>query len=179
MTKGEAMYHRQFFRNWGPDRMFQKGDFKYLILDLLKSKPRHGYEIIRELEKKFHGFYSPSPGMVYPTLQYLEEMGYVTGREQDGKKVYTITEAGLKFLEEQAGTVDDIKDYMKSHWWSWTSELGEQFRDVMLEYGEMGRLLGRRVRGMNKEKLKAIGDVLKKAYSDIERIIREEPPSHV
>jgi DNA-binding PadR family transcriptional regulator len=102
-----------------------------------------------------------------------------TGREQDGKKVYTITEAGLKFLEEQAGTVDDIKDYMKSHWWSWTSELGEQFRDVMLEYGEMGRLLGRRVRGMNKEKLKAIGDVLKKAYSDIERIIREEPPSHV
>jgi DNA-binding PadR family transcriptional regulator len=171
------MYHRQHFRSWGRDRMFQKGDFKYLILDLLKDKPRHGYEIIRELEEKFHGFYSPSPGMVYPTLQYLEETGYVTSREQDGKKIYTITDEGLKFLEEQSNTVDDIKDHMKSHWWGWTSELGEQFRDVMVEYGEMGRLLGRRVRGMNKDKLRAIGEVLKKAYSEIEKIIAEEPAS--
>jgi DNA-binding PadR family transcriptional regulator len=171
------MYHRQHFGSWGRDRMFQKGDFKYLILDLLMDKPRHGYEIIRELEEKFHGFYSPSPGMVYPTLQYLEETGYVTSREQDGKKIYTITDEGLKFLEEQSNTVDGIKDHMKSHWWGWTSELGEQFRDVMVEYGEMGRLLGRRVRGMNKDKLRAIGEVLKKAYSEIEKIIAEEPPS--
>lgn len=171
------MFQRHHFRNWGPERMFHKGDFKYLILDLLKDKPRHGYEIIRELEGKFHGFYSPSPGTVYPTLQYLEDMGYVTSREQDGKRIYTITEEGLKFLADQSRTVDDIKDQMKSHWRGWTSELGEQFREVMLEYGEMGRLLGQRVRRMSGEKLRRIGEVLKKASSDIEKIITEEPPA--
>jgi DNA-binding PadR family transcriptional regulator len=172
------VYYRHHFNQWGPGRMFHKGDFKYLILDLLKEKPRHGYEIIRELEEKFHGFYAPSPGTVYPTLQYLEELGYVTSREQDGKKVYTITDAGLKFLEEQSDTVDDIRDQMRSHWRGWTAELGEQFRDVMREYAEMGRLLGLRVRRMNKDKLRRIGEVLKKAYSEIERIIAEEPSSH-
>ena len=60
------MMHGFQFRNWGQDRWFQRGDFKYLILDLLKDKPRYGYEIIRELEGKFHGFYSPSPGTVIP-----------------------------------------------------------------------------------------------------------------
>ncbi len=169
------MYPWHHFGSWGQGRMFQKGDFKYLILDLLKEKPRHGYEIIRELEGKFHGFYSPSPGTVYPTLQYLEDMGYVTSREQDGKKIYTVSEAGLKFLEEQSDTVDDIRDQMRSHWRGWTAELGEQFREVMLEYGEMGRLLGRRVRRMNTDKLRRIGEVLKTAYSEIERIISEEP----
>ena len=64
---------------------------------LLKDKPRHGYEIIREMEEKFGGFYTPSPGAVYPTLQWLEDMGYVTVLAQDGKKTYTITEEGLKF----------------------------------------------------------------------------------
>jgi DNA-binding PadR family transcriptional regulator len=104
-------------------------------------------------------------------------MGYVTSKEQDGKRVYTITGEGLKFLDDQTKTVDDIKEQMKSHWRGWASDLGEQFRDVMLEYGEMGRLLGQRVRRMNREKLSRIGEVLKKAYSEIEKIISEEPTS--
>jgi DNA-binding PadR family transcriptional regulator len=169
------MFQGRQFRHWGSERMFHKGDFKYLILDLLRDKPRHGYEIIRELEGKFHGFYSPSPGTVYPTLQYLEDMGYVTSREQDGKRIYTITDEGLKFLSEQASTVDDIKDHIKSHWRDWGSEFGSQFRDVMLEYGEIGRVLGQRVRRMSSEKLPRIGTVLKDALKEIEKIISEEP----
>ena len=92
------MFHGFGFR---AQRFFQKGGFKYLILDLLKEKPHYGYEIMRALEEKSHGFYMPSPGVVYPTLQMLEEMSYVTSAEQDGKKVYTITEAGLNYLDEQ------------------------------------------------------------------------------
>jgi DNA-binding PadR family transcriptional regulator len=168
---------RHGYAHWGPERMFHKGDFKYLILDLLKDKPRHGYDIIRELEGKSHGFYSPSPGTVYPTLQYLEDMGYVSSREQDGKRVYTITEEGLKFLAEEAGTVHDIKDHMHRHWHEWGSELGAQFREVMREYGEIGRLLGQRARRMSSEKLPRIGAVLKNALTEIERIISEEQSS--
>ncbi len=66
------MFGRHFFEfgEFGRrTRMFEKGDFKYILLDLLKEKPSHGYEIIRALEDRFHGFYVPSAGSVYPTLQ--------------------------------------------------------------------------------------------------------------
>jgi DNA-binding PadR family transcriptional regulator len=78
----------------------RRGDMKFLLLEVLKEGPRHGYEIISELEQRFRG-YRPSPGSVYPTLQMLEEGGFVTGQEIEGKKVYTITDAGLKLLEER------------------------------------------------------------------------------
>ena len=68
----------------GPRRMrkqmFESGEVKYVILRLLKEKPRHGYEIIKELEERSGGRYAPSPGIVYPTLTMLEEMGYEIGR---------------------------------------------------------------------------------------------------
>jgi len=158
--------------------MFHRGEFKYLILDLLKDKPCYGYEVIRELEEQFQGFYSPSPGVVYPTLQYLEDIGYLTSREQDGKKVYTITNEGLKFLEDQSQTIQDIKSHMRHRWGPWSSELHDQFRDIMHEIRDMGRLIGRRARGLNGEKMHRIGGVLRKAYEEIENILREEAPSH-
>ena len=173
------MFDGHHFRHWRQERMFHRGDFKYLILDLLKDKPHYGYEIIRELEERFHGFYSPSPGVVYPTLQYLEDMGYVTSTEQDGKKVYTITNEGLKFLEDQSQTVNDIRSHMRHGWGSWSSELRDQFREVMHEIRDLGRLIGRRSRGMNSEKMRRIGNILKKTYEEIEKILREEPQTHV
>src|SRR5215210_5937686 len=92
----------------GRGRVFGKGDLKYVILDLLKERPAHGYELIRALEERFRGFYSPSPGSVYPTLQLLEDLGHVTVVQRDGKKVYTITEQGREFLEEHRGSVEEI-----------------------------------------------------------------------
>jgi DNA-binding PadR family transcriptional regulator len=171
------MFDKHFFRHWGQERMFQRGEFKYLILDLLRDKPRYGYELIRELEEQFNGLYSPSPGIVYPTLQYLEDMGYVTSKEQDGKKVYTITDEGLKFLEDQSQTVNDIKSHMSHNWGQWSSELRDQFRDVMHDIHDMGRLIGRRARGMDGEKMHRIGGVLKKTYEEIEKIVKEESQS--
>jgi DNA-binding PadR family transcriptional regulator len=184
------MFDRQHFGPWGRERWFQRGDFKYMILSLLKDKPRHGYEIIRELEEKSFGFYSPSPGTVYPTLQYLEDMGYVTSTEQDGKKVYTITEEGLKFLSEKAERSEDQHfrawpgfghghEHAKDGWEFWSAELRDQFREVMGEMRDLGRLIGRRVRGLNGEKLRRIREVLKKAYAEIDKIISEEPPAAV
>jgi len=83
---------------------FESGDMKYVILKLLKDKPRHGYEVMKELEERLHGCYSPSPGTVYPTLQWLEDEGLVRAKEVDGKKVYEVTDAGSRFLEPEPST---------------------------------------------------------------------------
>ena len=94
----------------GRGRMFGHGDLKFVVLNLLAEKPRHGYEIIRELEDRFGGAYSPSPGTVYPTLSLLEDLGYARATPEEGssKKVFEITDEGRKYLEENRGTVDDI-----------------------------------------------------------------------
>src|SRR4030042_1692422 len=85
---------------------FHRGNLKYVILDLIKDKPRHGYEIIRLLEERSHGFYTPSPGAVYPTLQFLEETGYVEAAQHDGKRIYSITDEGRRFLTERRQFAD-------------------------------------------------------------------------
>jgi DNA-binding PadR family transcriptional regulator len=100
---------------WGPGRggrrrsqMFESGEVKFIILRLLKEKPRHGYEIIKALEEKMSGCYTPSAGTVYPTLQLLEDQGYIRAVDTDGKKVYEVTPEGEKFLEENRDVLEDI-----------------------------------------------------------------------
>jgi DNA-binding PadR family transcriptional regulator len=81
--------------------MFGRGDLKYALLDLLQERPKHGYEMIKELESRAGGFYTPSAGAVYPTLQLLEDRGWVTAETTEGKKVYAITDAGRQALKER------------------------------------------------------------------------------
>lgn len=87
-------------------RFFDHGDLKLVILRLIADKPRHGYELIKEIEEQAGGAYSPSPGVVYPTLTWLEEMGFVTAADAaGGRKLYTVTpdgEAHLRANEAQA-----------------------------------------------------------------------------
>jgi DNA-binding PadR family transcriptional regulator len=83
---------------------------KYVILKLLQDKPRHGYEVMKELEDRMQGCYSPSPGTVYPTLQWLEDEGLVSAKDVAGKKVYEITDTGRQFLDEHRDLVDEIFD---------------------------------------------------------------------
>jgi len=93
--------------------MFESGEVKFVILRLLKEKPRHGYEIIKALEERLAGTYTPSPGTVYPTLQLLEDQGYVRVVEEGGKKVYHITPEGEAFLEENKDAIEDIFDRVR------------------------------------------------------------------
>jgi DNA-binding PadR family transcriptional regulator len=80
---------------------FEQGDLKLVILRLLDEKPRHGYDIIKELEERSGGRYTPSAGAIYPTLTMLEDLGLrVTTPEEGGKKVYQITDAGRAYLAE-------------------------------------------------------------------------------
>jgi DNA-binding PadR family transcriptional regulator len=86
----------------GRERMFEQGGLKLVVLHLLQERPRHGYEIIKAIEELAGGEYSPSPGVIYPTLTLLEELGQaVVGEQVGGKKQYAITAAGAEVLEAE------------------------------------------------------------------------------
>lgn len=87
-------------RGGGRDRFFKKGNLQFVILKMLEEESRHGYQIIKDLEERFKGFYSPSPGSVYPILQMLEDREFVSISKEGNKKIYTITDEGKQFLEE-------------------------------------------------------------------------------
>ncbi len=89
-------------------RMLATGDLRLIALALIAEQPRHGYEIIKVLEEKTAGWYSPSPGIVYPTLTFLEEAGYVTAETEGAKKLYTITDEGRAHLDQNRDFVDAV-----------------------------------------------------------------------
>jgi DNA-binding PadR family transcriptional regulator len=91
------------------ERPFEQGDLRWLVLDLIATQPRHGYEIIKEIEDMFSGQYVPSPGIIYPTLTYLEETGMVASDAQAGKKLYTLTEEGRAYLEANSEAVQAVR----------------------------------------------------------------------
>ena len=170
MFRDRIFHEERFFR--GPRRgtPFNKGDLKYVILDLVRDKPRHGYDIIRELEERSYGFYKPSPGVVYPTLQMLEEMGYARSTEQGGKRVYSITEEGLKFLEHQGNVADYVRRQIRHKWG--LKNIGRTVR-VMAEYHALEDLLGSGFHKLDADKAEQIHQILSQAYQEIESVLQE------
>jgi DNA-binding PadR family transcriptional regulator len=108
-------------------RMLASGDLRLIALALIAEQPRHGYEIIKVLEDKTAGWYSPSPGIVYPTLTFLEEAGYVTAQSEGAKKLYTITAEGRAYLDENRGFVDAVLERL--------TEWGEKVSRMRLRFG--------------------------------------------
>ena len=170
MFDGRLFSGERFFQ--GPRRRssFQKGDLKYVILNLIKDKPRHGYDIIRELEDQSYGFYKPSPGVVYPTLQMLEEMGYTSSVEKEGKKIYSITDEGLAFLDKKKDVANGVKNQIK-HKWSFKN-IG-RMASVMRDYHDLENLIGRGFRGLDEDKAERIRQVISSAYQEIEAILED------
>ena len=157
-------------RGGGPrgGRVFDQGDLKYVILQLLAEKPRHGYEIIKAIEERFGGAYAPSPGTVYPTLTMLEDMGYARViPEEGGKKVYEITDEGKKYLEENRSAVDDIfsriSDFAQNLF-------GEPMMAVHRAMKDIGRAVYVNDRKRTPEQLKQISDILERAAAEISAI---------
>ena len=165
MFDAEQKHHSpHFFAKPRHRRPFQRGDFKYIILQYLKDKPSYGYEIMRALQERFHSFYTPSPGTVYPTLQMLEEMGHVTASEQEGKKVYTITEDGRRFLEEEKEFEERNRGKIKN-WWN--PENIDDISKTMDEFHRLAHLLKDNVRTADIKKLNRIREALSRAYKEI------------
>jgi len=175
-----------FGRRWGGwrrgpggpgERFFGRGDLKYVILELLKDQPRHGYDIIRALEDRMRGFYRPSPGSVYPTLQMLEDLGYVTSTQQDGKRIYAITDEGRRYLAEQQPTIDDIRERVTA---GWEAASRPEVAELMRELRELaGALFSHATRGalQDPERLKQLTSIVQHARAEVESLARQQQPA--
>jgi DNA-binding PadR family transcriptional regulator len=102
-----------------------RGAVRYLVLDAVSETPGHGYEIMAKIESKSQGAYRPSPGVIYPTLQLLEELGHVRVTAKDDKKVYAITASGTRELEEHREDVAAFYDQAEGGWEDRADELFE------------------------------------------------------
>ena len=153
-------------------RLFEQGDLKYVILRLLEEKPRHGYEIIKELESRFGGSYAPSPGTVYPTLTMLEDLGYArVVPEEGGKKIYEITDDGRKYLAEHSTTVNDIFERIARFVGGFTDQ-------PMMELNQSFQKLARATYKTatshinDAEKIQKIREIIQRAADEIEATVK-------
>jgi DNA-binding PadR family transcriptional regulator len=150
------------------ERIFDQGDLRVVILKLIGDAPSHGYEIIKAIEEKVGGAYSPSPGVIYPTLTLLEELGYVTVENAEGgKKLYRITEAGEAELADKKAMVDAIFGRM--------SELHERYEGpsprIFRAMQNLGNAIGTRMRSwpVGPEQLDALVAAIDEAARKVEK----------
>jgi len=105
--------YRGGHRGGGGGRIFDHGDLRWVVLALIAERPRHGYELIKEIEDRVGGAYSPSPGVIYPTLTLLEETGLIAAQESEGgRKLYAILLEGEKELQAHRPAVDGLFERM-------------------------------------------------------------------
>src|SRR5271156_858064 len=147
----------------GPPPRAERGHVRYLVLDAIADQPRHGYEIIQAIEERSGGTYRPSPGVVYPTLQLLEELGHARLEEKEGRKVYAITPEGRRDLEEHRDEVADF--YARSDsddWADHAEEVGDLMKRVarlfkafrrMARHGRLNQMTLKKLRGVLDEAL--------------------------
>ena len=139
-----------------------------MLFRSLKDKPRHGYEVMKELEERMHGCYSPSPGTVYPTLQWLEDEGLVAAKDVDGKKVYEITDAGRTFLEEHRDVVEDIfervREAVERTVGGSMVEVNRAVKDLMKSVYRTGW------RAADDAKRQKLAEILRKAAAEVETL---------
>jgi len=159
-------------------RFFGRGDMKFALLELLRERPMYGYEMMKALEEKSGGFYSPSPGSIYPTLQMLEERNFVSSQEVEGKKVYSITEAGRALLDERRQDQFDGPPWMRHF-----HERGEQRQNLRAraaelqalrsEAAEVARLFAIAGRGAisDQEKLTRLRSVIERTRRELTELI--------
>ncbi len=154
--------------------VFGHGRLRLYLLRLLDEEPRHGYDVIRLLEDRFVGTYSPSAGTIYPRLQRLEAEGLIAHEIKDGKKVYRITDAGREELRARADELADLEaDIMRSVR-DLAGEIREEVRgsvrDIRDELKQAARDIRRQQRHDNRVRR---GDA-KEAWTDAAREIRDE-----
>jgi DNA-binding PadR family transcriptional regulator len=149
-------------------QMFEAGELRLVILRLLKEQPRHGYDIIKALEERMAGCYTPSAGTVYPTLQLLEDQGLVRAVEAEGKRVYHITPAGEALLEERSGELDDIIDRVKE---TVRDFAGGAMGDLNRAFGQVAARTFREAfrRGPGDPAVRRVAEILKRTADEIER----------
>lgn len=155
-------------------RFFGRGDMKFALLHLLQERPMYGYEMIKALEERSGGFYTPSPGSIYPTLQMLEERGFVSAAEVEGKKVYSITDSGRALLEDRRGQREEFAGppWMRQRRSGPRPEL-QALRGEAMEVARLFGIAGR-VAFEDPEKLSRLRAIIASARKELSEIIYGE-----
>lgn len=156
-----AQGHHSGGHGRGP-KMFDAGAMRYVVLQLIADKPRHGYEIIKEIEQRAGGGYTPSPGAIYPLLSMLLDLGHVASTPDGNKKLHAITDDGQVFLQHNRQYVDAIMARLAAPVDNSTAD----FRQLMFELKEV---VVDRVRSgaPTPERLAAVRAILRQAKIDI------------
>ena len=152
----------------GPTPRAERGEVRYLVLDAVQDRPRHGYEIIQTIQERSQGQYRPSPGVIYPTLQMLEDLGHVEIREGEQHKAYAITDAGRRDLEANLESVREFYERFEDEPWD---DYAEDFREMMRRVGRLLKAVRRGAkRGrLSPEVMAKIRQALDEAMNKIER----------
>jgi len=154
----------------GGGRFFDQGELRLVVLKLIQIKPRHGYEIIKEIEERLAGAYTPSPGTIYPTLTLLEELGQVAVTpEEGGKKLHTITPEGERVLEASSAQVDGIFARIQGAGTGRPAGSGMQVLRAMHNLKTALRLRMTRG-GLNEAQLAAIVTLIDNAAREVDRV---------
>ncbi len=150
----------------GTFHFLAKGDFPGLLLVVLQEKPMHGYEIMKALEARFHGFYKPSAGAIYPGLRSLHRRGLVTVAGGERRKVYRITPQGRAYLR-------GVKKEVKAHFASFQETVGPERADMFHEFRATGRLLATNLRNVTPEQATALRELMVEMRERILRVLSE------
>ncbi len=145
--------------------VFGHGRLRLYLLKLLEESPRHGYEVIRLLQDRFLGVYSPSPGTIYPRLARLEEEGLVTHEVKDGKKVFTLTDKGRAELNDRLDELADLEQEIANSVRDIAREVKEDVRETVRSLRDELTQMTREMRG---------GDVSKQAWQEQRQNWRQE-----
>jgi len=160
-------HHERRHRRGG--RIFDQGDLRWIILKLIADNPSHGYELIKQIEERLGGAYAPSPGVVYPTLTLLEDLGHIAPLQADGaRKAYAITPEGQTALSENAATVGAILERMAE-----TAERSAHVAAPQIVRAMENLRFALRLRlqrgGLDEARIAAIAASLDRAAGEIER----------
>jgi DNA-binding PadR family transcriptional regulator len=150
-------------------RMFEGGELRLVLLKLIADEPRHGYQLIRAIEEMTEGDYAPSPGVVYPTLTMLEDMGFIAEmKSKDAKKVFEATEEGRAHLDENEDEVEDLISKLEGHG---SSRRSGSAPPIGRAVGNLMNALSQRIgrEGINEELMHEIASILDEAAQRIER----------
>lgn len=148
--------------------MFGPGDLRLVLLALIEQEPRHGYDLIKAIETAFGGGYSPSPGVVYPNLAMLSDEGLISGVEAGGKQVFTLTDAGKAWMDENRAAVDGVMQRMAL---AARMVAGEQTPESVREaFHTLKQAVQMKPGGWSEAETAKVVDTLMKAVRDISEV---------
>jgi DNA-binding PadR family transcriptional regulator len=162
--------------NFPPGRKLGSAELQLVLLALLAEQPAHGYELIRTLEERSSGFYSPSPGMIYPALTYLNEIGRAAVALEGNRKLYSITDDGLSHLAQNkveaesildalariGGRMDEVREAFAG-----LGDADPQAADELHKAKHMLKHAFMRTRGSSPEEARRVAKIMKAAAEEI------------